>query len=65
MTAPRSLALAAPEGPAATGPAEPVPALPRPSVRGASGGAGDEQPGLDFFTVQFVFTQSFPGELHA
>jgi hypothetical protein len=29
MTAPRSLAVAAPEGPAATGPAEPDPALPR------------------------------------
>jgi hypothetical protein len=28
LTAPRSLALAAPERPAATGPAEPVPALP-------------------------------------
>jgi hypothetical protein len=28
MTTPRSLALAAPEGPAATGPAEPDPALP-------------------------------------
>ena len=41
MTAPRSLALAAPEGPAATSPAEPDLALPWTSVMQASAGGGD------------------------